>query len=130
MRKCNCKNDVNIASCDINVRKNNIDIVITREPDTPLISELRRQIAELQELGLKLNDIDRRLADAIASLDIATKAYLAEVLTEYVKNSDMEAMALDIKEWANSRFMRKVFLTQSAYDTLVEKEENVLYCII
>jgi predicted transcriptional regulator len=130
MRKCNCENDVNIASCDINVRKNNIDIVITREPDTPLISELRRQIAELQELGLKLNDIDQRLADAIAGLDIATKAYLAEVLTEYVKNSDMESVVTDLKEWANSRFMRKVFLTQEAYDALVEKEENVLYCII
>lgn len=129
--KCKCKNDINIASADIVVKdKHRIDIQITREPDTPLISELRRQIAELQELGLKLNDIDRRLADAIASLDIATKAYLAEVLTEYVKNSDMEAMALDIKEWANSRFMRKMFLTQEAYDALEEKEENVLYCII
>ena len=79
---------------------------------------------------MKLNDIDQRLADAIAGLDLATKAYLAEVLTEYVKNSDMESVVTDLKEWANSRFMRKVFLTQEAYDALAEKEENVLYCII
>lgn len=129
--KCKCKNDINIASADIVIKeKHRIDIQITREPDTPLISELRRQIEELQELGLKLNDIDQRLADAIAGLDLATKAYLAEVLTEYVKNSDMESVVTDLKEWANSRFMRKVFLTQSAYDALIEKEENVLYCII
>lgn len=138
--KCKCneanistgrnKNEINISCCDVNVRKNRIDIQITREPDTPLIAELRRQIEELQELGLKLNDIDQRLADAIASLDIATKAYLAEVLTEYVKNSDMEAMSRDIKEWANGRFMRKMFLTQAAYDALEEKEENVMYCIL
>jgi len=129
--KCKCKNDINIASADIVIKdKHRIDIQITREPDTPLIAELRRQIEELQELGLKLNDIDQRLADAIAGLDLATKAYLAEVLTEYVKNSDMESVVTDLKEWANSRFMRKVFLTQSAYDALVEKEENVLYCII
>jgi len=39
-------------------------------------------------------------------------------------------MSRDIKEWANGRFMRKMFLTQEAYDALVEKEENLLYCII
>ena len=129
--KCKCKNDINIASADIVIKdKHRIDIQITREPDTPLIAELRRQIEELQELGLKLNDIDQRLADAIAGLDLATKAYLAEVLTEYVKNSDMESVVTDLKEWANSRFMRKMFLTQEAYDALEEKEENVMYCII
>lgn len=129
--KCKCKNDINIASADIVIKdKHRIDIQITREPDTPLIAELRRQIEELQELGLKLNDIDQRLADAIAGLDLTTKAYLAEVLTEYVKNSDMEAMSASIKEWANGRFMRKMFLSQEAYDALVEKEENVMYCIL
>ena len=81
MGKCNCKKEINIAQADINIRKNVIDITITREPDTPLIAELRRQIAELQQIGLDFQDIDRKIADALSGFDIATKGYLAEVLT-------------------------------------------------
>lgn len=84
MKKCNCK-ELNISSAEIQLKKNQINIVITREPDTPLISEIRAQIAELRELGLEFQDIDRKIADAMSEFDIATKAYLAEVLTSYVK---------------------------------------------
>lgn len=128
--KCKCKKDINIAQADINVRKNTIDITITREPDTPLISELRKQIAELQELGLKFQDIDRKIAEALSSFDIATKAYLAEVLTEYAKSTDLDSLRLEIKEWADSRFLRKIYLSQDAYDALEEHEENVMYIIL
>lgn len=84
MKKCNCK-DLNISSAEIQLKKNQINIVITREPDTPLISEIRRQIEELRQIGLDFQDIDRKIADALSGFDIATKAYLAEVLTSYVQ---------------------------------------------
>ncbi len=129
MTKCNCK-DINISQADIKLRDlHNIEITLTREPDTPLISELRKQIADLQELGLKFEDIDKRLAEAIQELDIATKAYVAELLENYVAQGDLDALKSDIKEWANSRFLRKIYISQEAYDALDEKEENVLYCI-
>ena len=128
--KCNCKKDLNISSAEINVRKNDIQIVITREPDTPTISELRRQIEELQELGLEFSDLDRKLREALEELDVVTKAALVELLEDYAKKGDMDVLKSELKEWANARFMRKMFLTQSAYDALEEKEENVLYCII
>lgn len=78
--KVDLEKELNISSADITVKKNTINITITREPDTPLIAELRRQIAELQQIGLDFQDIDRKLADALSSFDLATKAYLAEVL--------------------------------------------------
>ena len=130
MGKCYCKKDINIAQVDINIRKNVIDITITREPDTPLIAELRRQIAELQQIGLDFQDIDRKIADALSGFDIATKGYLAEVLTSYAQQGDLNNLKLELKEWADSRFMRKMFLSQEAFDALETKEENVMYCII
>ena len=130
MGKGYCKKDINIAQVDINIRKNVIDITITREPDTPLIAELRRQIAELQQIGLDFQDIDRKIADALSGFDIATKGYLAEVLTSYAQQGDLNNLKLELKEWADSRFMRKMFLSQEAFDALETKEENVMYCII
>lgn len=141
MKKCNCNRDINISSADIvlkpggaegvNVRKNDIQIVITREPDTPTIAELRRQIEELQALGLKLNDIDQRLADAISGLDLATKAYLAEVLESYSTKSELQALHDSLmqviaqeRDWANGRFVQKVYLTKQAYDALTEEQKN------
>ena len=128
--KCNCKKDLNISSAEINVRKNDIQIVITREPETPTIAELRRQIEELREIGLEFSDLDRKLKEALEELDVVSKAALAELLEDYVQNGDMDIQKSELKEWANARFMRKMFLTQAAYDALKEKEENVLYCII
>jgi hypothetical protein len=140
MKKCNCTRDINISSADIvlkpggaegvNVRKNDIQIVITREPDTPTIAEPRRQIEELQELGLEFSDLDRKLKEALEELDVVTKSALVELLEDYVQKGDMDVLKLELKEWANARFMRKMFLSQAAYDALEEKEENVLYCII
>ena len=140
---CKCKKDINISSADIrikqnvtqadiNLKKNVINITITREPDTPLISELRRQIEELQQLGLEFQDIDRKIQDAMSGLDIATKAYLAEVLTEYVKDSDLNNLKLELKEWADTRFLRKMYLSQEAYDALQPEDlnENIIYVII
>ena len=129
--KCNCNKDINISAADIRMlRKNDIQIVITREPDTPTIAELRRQIEELQELGLEFSDLDRKLKEALEELDVVTKGALVELLEDYVQKGDMDVLKSELKEWANARFMRKMFLTQSAYDALEEKEENVLYCII
>ena len=140
MKKCNCNRDINISSADIilkpggaegvNVRKNDIQIVITREPDTPTISELRRQIEELQELGLEFSELDRKLREALEELDVVTKSALVELLEDYVQKGDMDVLKTELKEWANARFMRKMFLSQAAYDALETKEENVLYCII
>lgn len=128
--KCNCKKDLNISSAEINVRKNDIQIVITREPDTPTIAELRRQIEELREIGLEFSDLDRKLKEALEELDVVSKAALMELLESYVQQGDLDVLKTELREWANARFMRKMFLTQSAYDALTEKEENVLYCII
>lgn len=141
MRQCKCNNvnisqaDIivkkNISHADVNVKKNDIFITITREPDTPTISELRRQIQELQELGLHLSDIDQRLADALSGLDITTKAYLAEVLEAYstkdeltnLHDSLLQAIAAE-REWANGRFVQKVYITQEAYNALTEEQKN------
>lgn len=128
--KCNCKKDLNISSAEINVRKNDIQIVITREPETPTIAELRRQIEELREIGLEFSDLDRKLRDALSELDVVSKGALLELLEDYAQKGDMDVLKLELKEWAEARFMRKMFLTQSAYDALETKEENVLYCII
>lgn len=128
--KCNCKKDLNISSAEINVRKNDIQIVITREPDTPTIAELRRQIEELREIGLEFSDLDRKLKEALEELDVVSKAALMELLESYVQQGDLDVLKTELKEWANARFMRKMFLSQAAYDALEEKEENVLYCII
>lgn len=125
MRKC--KENINISSADIQLRKNQIGIVISREPDTPLISELRRQIEELREIGLSFDNIDKKIADALAEMDVVTKAYLAEVISQIETGEEMKA---ELKEWADARFMRKMFLSQEAYEALENKEENVLYCII
>ena len=128
--KCNCKKDVNISSAEINVRKNDIQIVITREPETPTIAELRRQIEELREIGLEFSDLDKKLKDALEELDVVSKGALLELLEDYAQKGDMDVLKTELKEWAEARFMRKMFLTQSAYDALETKEENVLYCII
>lgn len=98
--KCKCseasintarnKNDINISCCDVNVQKNRIDIHITREPDTPLISELRRQIEELQALGLKFDKLDQRIAEVLEEMDFTTKAFLAEVLENYATNESLD----------------------------------------
>jgi hypothetical protein len=140
MKNCNCNRDINISSADIilkpggaegvTVRKNDIQIIITREPDTPTIAELRRQIEELHEIGLEFSDLDRKLKEALEELDVVSKAALMELLESYVQKGDLDVLKTELKEWANARFMRKMFLTQSAYDALEEKEENVLYCII
>ena len=63
---CKCKENINISGADIKIRDlHRIDIRLTREPDTPLISELRSQIAELREIGLEFENIDRKLKDAL-----------------------------------------------------------------
>lgn len=129
--KCNCNKDINISQAAVRIQQNKIDIVITREPDTPLISELRRQIAELQEVGLRLTDIDQRLADALNGLDIPTKAYLAEVLEAYstkdelssLHDSLLQALSAE-RDWANGRFVQKVYITQDAFDALTEEQKN------
>lgn len=128
--KCNCKKDLNISSAEINVRKNDIQIVITREPETPTIAELRRQIEELREIGLEFSDLDKKLKEALEELDVVSKGALLELLEDYAQKGDMDVLKTELKEWANARFMRKMFLTQSAYDALETKDENVLYCII
>ena len=135
---CNCaeanvslnKKDLNISSADINVKKNEINIVLTREPDTPLIAEIRRQIEELRAIGLEFENLDKKLKDVFAELDIVSKTMLLELLEDYVKKSDQEALEAELKNWADNRFMRKMFLSQAAYDALEKKEENVLYCIL
>lgn len=121
MKKCNCNRDINISSADIilkpggaegiNVRKNDIQIVITREPDTPTIAELRRQIEELQAIGLEFSDLDKKLKEALEELDVVSKAALMELLESYVQKGDMDVLKSELKEWANARFMRKMFLT-------------------
>ncbi len=129
MRKCNCNRDLNISSADINLRKNEIQIVISREPDTPLIAEIRRQIEELREIGLEFENLDVKVRDILSSMDYVTKAALMQILEEY-SPLDPEQLKQDIKAWADSRYMRKMFLSQAAYDALETKEENVLYCIV
>lgn len=133
--KCNCKKEINISQADINIRKNTIDITITREPDTPLISELRKQIAELQELGLKFQDIDRKLADILEEMDLVSKTALLEMLQDYAKTADLSGLKTELKEWANDRFIRKIYITKEAYENLSEEEKtvnngNVMFIII
>ena len=88
MRNCNSSRDLNISSADINLRKTEIQIVISREPDTPLIAEIRRQIEELRAIGLEFENLDKKLKDVFAELDIVSKTMLLELLEDYVKKSD------------------------------------------
>ena len=128
---CKCKENINISGADIKIRDlHRIDIRLTREPDTPLIKELRNQIAELNALGLKFQEIDQRLAEALETLDIPTKAYLAELLEDYASKDELETLRQELMAWADSRFLRKVYLSQAAFDALPEKDENVIYVII
>ena len=129
MRNCNSSRDLNISSADINLRKTEIHIVISREPDTPLIADIRRQIEELRKIGLEFENMDVKVRDILSSMDYVTKASLMKILEEYTAFNP-EKLEQDIKKWADSRFMRKMFLSQAAYDALEEKEENVLYCIL
>ena len=129
MRNCNSSRDLNISSADINLRKTEIQIVISREPDTPLIADIRRQIEELRKIGLEFENLDVKVRDILSSMDYVTKASLMKILEEYTAFNP-EKLEQDIKNWADSRFMRKMFLSQAAYDALEEKEENVLYCIL
>ena len=126
MKNCNC-NDINISQAGLKLGRNTMQVVLTREPDTPLIKQLRQQIEELRQIGLDFQDVDRKIADKLEEMDVVTKAYLAEVLENL---DDFEQLKQSLKEWADSRFMRKLFLSQAAYDALGTKEENVLYCII
>ena len=79
---CNC------GEANVSLKKNEINIVLTREPDTPLIAEIRRQIEELRAIGLEFENLDKKLKDVFAELDIVSKTMLLELLEDYVKKSD------------------------------------------
>lgn len=77
MKNCNCHTPV-IAAADLQLRKTDILITINRTPDSPLISELRAEIAALEEIGKQFDDIDAHIADVIAAGGYLRKKYITQ----------------------------------------------------
>ena len=85
MKKCSsnvavakiCVKD-NIATADLQVRKNDILITINRTPDSPLISELRAEIAALEAIGKKYDDIDAHIQDVVNGMGVLRKKYITQ----------------------------------------------------
>ena len=85
MKKCSanvsgakiCVKD-NIAQADIQLRKNDILITINRTPDSPLISELRAEIAALEAIGKKYDDIDAHIKEVVAGMGVLRKKYITQ----------------------------------------------------
>jgi len=74
MKRCN----PNIACANINVRKQDVLITINRAPDSPLISELRSEIAALEAIGKKYDDVDAHIQQVIEGMGVMTKKYITQ----------------------------------------------------
>lgn len=117
--------------------QNAIDITICREPDSPLIKDIRAEITRLSEVAESFSDLDSRLSEAIAHLDVISRATLLEILDDYAKKSDISGevdlteFRAEIHDWSDARFLRKEIISQNDYDALTpaQKNENILYVI-
>jgi hypothetical protein len=53
-------------------------ITINRAPDTPLIAELRAEIAALEAIGKKYDDVDAHIQEVIAGMGVMQKKYITQ----------------------------------------------------
>lgn len=136
MNKCLCNN---VADVQAKVLKNTIEVVIDREPSNPKLVQLEADIEALKEMGLNLgNQIDEALAEKLTEMDLPTKAYLTEILADYSTKEDLETLRSSLqqtlaqeREWAESKFLQKAYISQEAYDQLTPSQlkENTMYII-
>ena len=124
----------NISQIDMGLRyrDNCIDVVINRAPKNPKLADLDRRISQIEELGLSWNAIDDRLASYVSSLSLVDRATLMDLLEGYMKKDEQGEIDLSdylTKAEAEARYLRKQKISESGYNELESKEENVLYII-
>ena len=138
MKKCSCKN--NLGDIQVTLQDNKtIEIVVDRSPSNPKLVQLEADIEALKEMGLNLgNQIDEALAAKLTEMDLPTKAYLTEILADYSTKEDLETLRSSLqqtlaqeREWAESKFLQKAYISQQAYDQLTPSQlkENTMYII-
>ena len=135
--KCNCQVDYNISEADIQIRSpHDISIKIDREASNPTIASLIQRISDLEMFNLHIDDeVERALGEKLQELDIVSLSALNEMLSLYstkedlvlLKNNLMSMIAAE-REYNDSRYLQKAYVTQNQYDTM-DKKENTIYVI-
>lgn len=67
-----------ISAANLQLRKTDVLITISRTPDTPLISELRAEIEALAEIGKKYDDVDSHIVEVVEGMGVMQKKYITQ----------------------------------------------------
>ena len=126
----------NISSAEIKIRPGSqIDIKIERAPKNTKVSELEKRIKKLEDGGLDYTIVDQKIAEHLSNMDIVEKSYFLTALEAYSTTQEMNAALNQIvaneREWNDSRYLQKCYVTQEQYDAMSDsdKKENTIYVI-
>ena len=126
----------NISSAEIKIRPGSqIDIKIERAPKNTKVSDLEKRIKKLEDGGLDYTIVDQKIAEHLSKMDIVEKSYFLTALEAYSTTQEMNAALEQIvaneREWNDSRYLQKCYVTQEQYDTMsdAEKKENTISVI-
>ena len=126
----------NISSAEIKIRPGSqIDIKIERAPKNTKVSELEKRIKKLEDGGLDYTIVDQKIAEHLSNMDIVEKSYFLTALEAYSTTQEMNAALNQIvaneREWNDSRYLQKCYVTQEQYDAMTDedKKENTIYII-
>ena len=126
----------NISSAEIKIRPGSqIDIKIERAPKNTKVSELEKRIKKLEDGGLDYTIVDQKIAEHLSNMDIVEKSYFLTALESYSTTQEMNAALNQIvaneREWNDSRYLQKCYVTQEQYDAMsdADKKENTIYVI-
>lgn len=67
-----------ISAANLQLRKTDVLITISRTPDSPLISELRAEIEALAEIGKKYDDVDAHVEEVVNGMGVIRKKYITQ----------------------------------------------------
>lgn len=67
-----------ISAANLQLRKTDVLITISRTPDSPLISELRAEIAALEAIGKKYDDVDAHITEVVSGMGVIQKKYITQ----------------------------------------------------
>ena len=67
-----------ISAANLQLRKTDVLITISRTPDSPLISELRAEIEALQAIGKKYDDVDAHIKEVVSGIGVLRKKYITQ----------------------------------------------------
>ena len=79
--------------------------------------------------------VDQKIAEHLSKMDIVEKSYFLTALESYSTTQEMNAALNQIvaneREWNDSRYLQKCYVTQEQYDAMsdADKKENTIYVI-